>query len=42
VNINHVVTFQGTHMILDNGNSVSVSRQKAREVKYAFMDFGEK
>jgi DNA-binding LytR/AlgR family response regulator len=41
VNINHVMSFQGTHMIMDNGSLVPVSRQRAKDVKYAFMNLGE-
>ncbi len=42
VNINHVMSFHGTHMIMDNGSLVPVSRQRARDVKYAFMNFLER
>ena len=38
VNINHVTSFHGTHMIMDNGSLIPVSRQRAKEVKYAFMN----
>ncbi|MDR1687477.1 MAG: LytTR family DNA-binding domain-containing protein [Clostridiales bacterium] len=41
VNINHVISFHGTHMIMDNGSLVPVSRQRAKDVKYAFMNLGE-
>ncbi len=41
VNINHVLSFHGTYMIMDDGSIVPVSRRRARDVKRAFMDFGE-
>jgi DNA-binding LytR/AlgR family response regulator len=41
VNINHVASFHGNHMIMDNGSVVPVSRQKSNDVKYAFMNMGE-
>ncbi len=41
VNINHVASFHGTYMYMDNGSLVPVSRQKAKDVKYAFMNLGE-
>ncbi len=42
VNINHVRSFHGTYMIMDNDNIIPVSRQRAKDVKYAFMNFREK
>lgn len=41
VNINHVLSFHGTHMIMDNGILVPVSRQRAKDIKYAFMNLEE-
>ncbi len=42
ININHVRAFEGAQIVMDNGGLVSVSRHRARDVKMAFMDFGEK
>ena len=41
VNINHVISYHTSHLIMDNGNLVPVSRQKAKDIKYAFMSLGE-
>ncbi len=41
VNINHAASFHGTHMLMDNGSHVPVSRQRAKDVKRAFMYLGE-
>ena len=37
VNINHVASFHGKHMIMDNGSLVPVSRQNTKVIKSAFM-----
>ena len=41
VNLNHVCSFHGTHMIMTDGSLVPVSRNKAKDVKRAFMYLGE-
>lgn len=39
VNINHVKSFHGTHLIMDNGSLVPISEHRAKDVKYAFLHF---
>ncbi len=37
-----LMSFHGTHMIMAGGGLVTVSRQRAKDVKYAFMNLGER
>ncbi len=41
VNINHVQSYHGTHLIMSDGGLVPVSRQRVKDVKRALIALGE-
>jgi len=38
-NMNHVVKFQSTQLIMDNGSIVPISEHRAKQAKYTFLNF---